>query len=130
MDLRRGLPLRQERRAGLRNDDRRGRHALPDADSHRSETGKSIFSVHGDGQIASLSGNYTGVSGDTYTGPAADSKSYNYYCGNYAGWTNGAQWHHITVVVTGATAQTQLGVSGNGSYSRFWIDNFKVSQKK
>ena len=70
------------------------------------------------------------MSGDTYTGPAADSKSYNYYCGNYAGWTNGAQWHHITVVVTGATAQTQLGVSGNGSYSRFWIDNFKVSQKK
>lgn len=95
-----------------------------------AETGKSVFSVRGDGAIASLTGNYTDVSGDTYTGPAADNKSYNYYCGNYGGWTNGAQWHHITVVITGATAQTQLGVSGNGTYSRFWIDNFKVSQKK
>lgn len=95
-----------------------------------AETGKSVFSVRGDGAIASLTGNYTDVSGDTYTGPAADNKSYNYYCGNYGGWTNGAEWHHITVVITGATAQTQLGVSGNGTYSRFWIDNFKVSQKE
>ena len=95
-----------------------------------AETGKSVFTVLGDGQIASLTGNYTGVSGDSYTGPAADNKSYNYYCGNYAAWTNGAQWHHITVVITGATAQTQLKVAGNGGYSRFWIDNFKVTQKK
>ncbi|WP_295937970.1 BACON domain-containing carbohydrate-binding protein [uncultured Alistipes sp.] len=95
-----------------------------------SETGKSVFSVQGAGRIVSLEGNYSGVDGDSYTGIAADGKSCNYYCGNYAGWTNGAQWHHITVVVSGATSQTQVGVSGNGGYSRFWIDNFKVSPKK
>lgn len=97
---------------------------------HASETGQSIISVSGDGKIVSIDGNYTDVENDTYTGISTNGKSCNYYCGNYKDWSNGAQWHHITVVIKGATSQTQIGISGNGRYSRFWIDNFKVSPKE
>ena len=97
---------------------------------HANETGQVIISVSGDGKIISIDGNYTGVPNDTYTGISPNGKSCNYYCGNYGAWDNGAQWHHISVVINGATSQTQIGLSGNGKYSRFWIDNFKVSPKK
>lgn len=94
------------------------------------ETGQSVFTVRGAGRIASISGNYTGVAADSYTGIAADGLSCNYYCGDYAAWTDGAQWHRIRIVVTGATSQTQLGVAGNGANSRFWIDNFRVTRQQ
>ena len=97
---------------------------------HASEKGKTIFSVAGAGQIVSLTGNYTGVANDDYTSPSADRQSYNFYCGDYTDWAAGALWHHIVVTVTGATRDTRLTLAGEGANCRFWIDNFKVSQKK
>ena len=96
-----------------------------------AETGKTILTVHNGGVVESYKGNYTGVSGDTFTGLNADKTVLQYYCGDYKGWANkDARWHHIEVVITGATASTQLEWSVPEPYSRFWIDNFKVTVKK
>ena len=93
------------------------------------ETGQSIFSILGDGQIAAIEGNYTEVSDDTYTGISADGKSCNYYCGDYGDWSDGAQWHHIVIQINGATDQTRVKLAGFGENSRFWIDNFKIKPR-
>lgn len=96
-----------------------------------NETGKTILTVQGGGTVESYSGHYTGVSPDTFTGLNADKTVLSYYCGNYAGWTGGdARWHHITVVIKGATKDTRIQLAGFAGYSRFWLDNFKVTPKK
>ncbi|WP_418990914.1 hypothetical protein [Alistipes sp.] len=97
-----------------------------------SETGKSVLTVLNGGVIESYAGNYTDVAGDTFTGLNDDKTSLNYYCGNYKTWpeSNRPRWHHIEVVIRNATSRTQIQLAGYAPYSRFWLDNFKVTPAK
>lgn len=95
------------------------------------EVGKTVFAIYaGGGEIASFTGHYTSVPGDTFTKLSDDKRTQNFYCGNYGGWTNGAYWHHVVVEIRGATSDTQVQLQGPGANCRFWLDNFKVTQKK
>lgn len=98
-----------------------------------AETGESLISIYaGGGRIVSIEGHYTPAN-DSFTLLDPDGKTQYYYTGGYTDWSGGnARWHHIRVEIEGATAETQLQLAGAsaGGYCRFWIDNFKVSQKK
>lgn len=98
-----------------------------------AETGESLISVYaGGGRIVSIEGHYTPAN-DSFTSLDPDGKTQYYYTGGYTDWSGGnARWHHIRVEIEGATAETQVQLAGAsaGGYCRFWIDNFKVSQKK
>lgn len=95
-----------------------------------SETGKSIIAIYaGGGTIRSIEGHYTATPNDTYTSLSDDGRTQYYYCGNYTNWSGGnARWHRIRVVIAGATAETKVQLAGGAKgYSRFWLDNFKVT---
>lgn len=98
-----------------------------------AETGESLISIYaGGGRIVSIEGHYTPAN-DSFTSLDPDGKTQYYYTGGYTDWSGGnARWHHIRVEIEGATAETQVQLAGAsaGGYCRFWIDNFKVSQKK
>ena len=98
-----------------------------------SETGKSSIAVYaGGGTIRSIEGHYTATPNDTYTALSDDGRTQYYYCGNYTNWSGGnARWHHIRVVIAGATAETKIQLAGGAKgYSRFWLDNFKVTPER
>lgn len=96
------------------------------------ETGKTVLTVLHGGVIESYTGNYTEVAGDTFTGLNHDKTSLNYYCGDYKAWPadNRPRWHHIRIVIRNATKRTQVQLAGYAPYSRFWLDNFKVTPVK
>lgn len=97
---------------------------------HANEKGKTVLTVENAGVIRSLTGNYTEVAGDSFTGPGEGNTSYSFYCGDYKAWTAGARWHHIAVRIDRATKATKLTFAGKEGNCRFWIDNLKVTPIK
>lgn len=95
------------------------------------ETGKVLFTVQGSGTVESIEGHYTQVSGDSWTQLSTDKKTQQFYCGQYGDWSSGeARWHHVKVLVANADKNTKIQLASPAGYSRFWIDNFTVIQKK